>query len=406
MRGMTAQFTVGERIAWYRRRRGLSQEVLAGRVGRTSDWLSKIENGRIDLDRLSVLRLIADALDITLADLIAEPSLMEWTEDSGQHTVPALRSVLMDYRPGTGFRSVPTMNPTSLEDLVARLDDAWSAYQAARFGYVTAQLAALIPDAKNAVVAYDGDDSRVASGRLALAYHLSATLLTKLGETDIAWTASNRGMEAARLSENPVVIGSLLRSLSHSLQSAGEYAEAVRLTHDAIEFLDPYLARAGRTLTSVYGMALLAGSMAAARADDRTTVRDFLDGATRAATRLGSDHNLMWTAFGPTNVAIHRVSTSMELGDLQVALSLGPALDTSGVPTERRVRHALELSRAYSSVNQRDDALATILEAEQVAPEQVRYHYLSRHLVQTWIRTQRGKPPLRLVELAERVGVA
>lgn len=166
------------------------------------------------------------------------------------------------------------------------------------------------------------------------------------------------------------------------------------------------MAKAGRTLTSVYGMALLAGSMAAARADDRATVRDFLDGAGRAATRLGSDRNLMWTAFGPTNVAIHRVSTSMELGDLQVALSLGPALDTSAVPTERRVRHALEVSRAYSSANRRDEAIATILEAEQAAPEQVRYHYLSRHLVQTWIRTQRGKPALHLVELAQRVGVA
>ncbi|MER7604713.1 helix-turn-helix transcriptional regulator [Nocardioides sp. NPDC127503] len=403
---MTTHFTVGERIAWYRRRRGLSQEVLAGRVGRTTDWLSKIENGRIELDRLSVLRLLADALDVTLADLIAEPSLMEWTEDSGQHTVPALRSVLMDYRPGTGFRRTPTEEPVHLDELVTRLDNAWTAYQAARFGYVTAQLAALIPDAKTAAAAYDGDESRVASGRLALAYHLSATLLTKLGETDLAWTASNRGMEAAQTSENPVVIGSLLRSLSHSLQSAGEYAEAVRLTHDAIDYLDPHMAKAGRTLTSVYGMALLAGSMAAARADDRATVRDFLDGAGRAATRLGSDRNLMWTAFGPTNVAIHRVSTSMELGDLQVALSLGPTLDTSAVPTERRVRHALEVSRAYSSANRRDEAIATILEAEQAAPEQVRYHYLSRHLVQTWIRTQRGKPALHLVELAQRVGVA
>ncbi|MFE7227004.1 helix-turn-helix domain-containing protein [Nocardioides sp. NPDC057577] len=403
---MTTQFTVGERIAWYRRRRGLSQEVLAGRVGRTSDWLSKIENGRIELDRLSVLRVLADALDTTLADLIAEPSLLKWTEDSGQHTVAALRSVLMDYRPGTKFLSGPATEPVTLDEIVTRLDDAWTAYQAARFGYTTVQLATLIPDAKNAVAAYEGDDSRVASGRLALAYHLAATVLTKLGETDLAWTASIRGMEAARLSENPVVIGSLLRSLSHSLQSAGEYAEAVRLTHDAIEFLAPYMAKAGRTLTSIYGVALLAGSMAAARADDRPTVRDFLDGASRAASRLGSDHNLMWTAFGPTNVAIHRVSTSMELGDLQVALSLGPTLDTSAVPTERRVRHALEVSRAFSSANQRDQALATILDAEQVAPEQVRYHFLSRHLAQTWIRTQRGKPSHELVGFAQRLGVA
>lgn len=38
MRGMTETISIGERVAWYRRGRGLSQEVLAGLVGRTPDW--------------------------------------------------------------------------------------------------------------------------------------------------------------------------------------------------------------------------------------------------------------------------------------------------------------------------------------------------------------------------------
>ncbi|MEU0058870.1 hypothetical protein [Streptomyces sp. NPDC006334] len=44
----------------------------------------------------------------------------------------------------------------------------------------------------------------------------------------------------------------------------------------------------------------------------------------------------MWTAFGPTNVAIHRVATATELGDMQIAVDLGPQIDTSFLPTERR----------------------------------------------------------------------
>jgi hypothetical protein len=43
MRGTGDQLSVGERIAFYRRRRGLSQAVLADLVGRTEDWLSKID---------------------------------------------------------------------------------------------------------------------------------------------------------------------------------------------------------------------------------------------------------------------------------------------------------------------------------------------------------------------------
>jgi|SRR4051794_24190164 ribosome-binding protein aMBF1 (putative translation factor) len=67
--------TIGERVAWYRTRRGLSQEVLAGLVGRTTDWLSKVENGRAALDRLSVITMLAEALDVSLGDLLGEPSL-------------------------------------------------------------------------------------------------------------------------------------------------------------------------------------------------------------------------------------------------------------------------------------------------------------------------------------------
>ena len=156
-------------------------------------------------------------------------------------------------------------------------------------------------------------------------------------------------------------------------------------------------------MLSVYGTLFLTGAMAASRAEDRPTTRAFLQEAQEAADLLGRDANYLWTAFGPTNVAIHRVNTAMELGDVQIALDLGPALDTTGLPTERRVRHALELARAYSSRNRRDDGLAVLLSAEQVAPEQVRHHFISRQLVLTWMRQLRRKPDLELAGLAARL---
>src|SRR5262245_5313815 len=60
MRGMTDEMTIGQRVAFYRRRRGLSQEVLAGLVGKTVEWLRKVENNRAELDRLSVLKDLAN----------------------------------------------------------------------------------------------------------------------------------------------------------------------------------------------------------------------------------------------------------------------------------------------------------------------------------------------------------
>ncbi|GAA2587727.1 helix-turn-helix transcriptional regulator [Dactylosporangium fulvum] len=403
---MTNTLTIGERVAWYRRRRGMSQEVLAGLVGRTVDWLSKVENNRIDLDRLSVIKSLADMLDVALADLVAEPSLMEWTSDSGMRTVPALRAALMDYRNVTPFgASISAVEPPTVPVLQHELSTLWDAYQSARFGYVTGRLPSLIAHAEAAVSTFTGDDLDAARRVLGLAYQLAAVQLTKIGEADLAWIAADRGLGAARAAGDIVLTGTLLRSVTHALQATGRYREAVQLTNDAANYLEPNLSDPSPEMLSVYGTLFLAGSIAAARANDAITTRTFLQAADEAATRLGKDANHLWTAFGPTNVAIHRVATAAELGDVQVAVDLGPQVDTSGMPMERRVRHALEVARAYSAWNRADEALDTLLEAERMAPEQVRYHVLSRQLVLTWVRQQRTKPSTALVELARRLDV-
>jgi hypothetical protein len=76
---------------------------------------------------------------------------------------------------------------------------------------------------------------------------------------------------------------------------------------------------------------------------------------------------------------------------------------SSALPAERRVRHALELARAYSARNRRDEGLAVLLAAEQAAPGQVRHHFISRQLVLTWIRQRPRKPNPELAGLAARL---
>ncbi|MCZ1008668.1 hypothetical protein [Streptomyces lydicus] len=174
---------------------------------------------------------------------------------------------------------------------------------------------------------------------------------------------------------------------------------------DAAGYLEPGLGEPTSAYLSIYGTLFLTGSMAAARAEDRATAQEFLEEAETAASRLGTDANHMWTAFGPTNVAIHRVAAAGELGDVQVALDLGPQVDTSGLPMERRVWHGPEVARALSAWNRTDDALAAVLEAEQLAPEQVRHHYMSRDLVLGWVRGTRGRPSRPIADLAERLRV-
>jgi transcriptional regulator with XRE-family HTH domain len=59
MTGAGDHLSTGERIAFYRARRGYTQSVLAGLVGRSEDWLSKIERGERLIRNVDVLADLA-----------------------------------------------------------------------------------------------------------------------------------------------------------------------------------------------------------------------------------------------------------------------------------------------------------------------------------------------------------
>ncbi len=164
--------------------------MLAGLVGRTEDWRSRVENNRIELDRLSVIRRLAEALDVSIGDLVAEPTLLDWTADSGTRTVPALRSVLMDYRQVTPLLASASDNDDgespSLDGLQRDIGEVFDAYQSSRYGYVTGRVPLVLSDALRAAQAASGDDRQQAQALLALAYQAAVVVLTKLGETDLA----------------------------------------------------------------------------------------------------------------------------------------------------------------------------------------------------------------------------
>lgn len=341
---------------------------------------------------------------MTLGDLIGEPSLFDWTEDSGRQTIPALRAALRDYRHlSPVLAHQPETEPPSLAALEREIADIWTRYQHSRYGDLARRLPLLIDNCLTAERAYAGDEGRRASALAAYAHHVATLFLTKLGETDLAWTAASRGLTAATASEDAVVLGSLSRAAAHALTSNGEYKQARQIGSAAADYLQPLLAGPSPQLLSVYGSLHLMCALSAARADDRQTARSHLAEAGDSAKRLGGDANHIWTAFGPTNVKIHQVCVALEFGDVQRALAIGPGLDTTGLPIERRVRHSIEVARAFVRHNRIADGIAELLGAEQVAPDQVRYHALSRMLVRDVLT--RPRPPRLAVDLALRMGV-
>jgi hypothetical protein len=134
----------------------------------------------------------------------------------------------------------------------------------------------------------------------------------------------------AEWSDSLAVRGSLVRSVAFALASIGQLRPAMRLIESGAQHLEPEVAD-NETAVSVYGMLFLAGTMAAARFGDGSKVASYLQEADGAACRLGRDANHLWMAFGPTNVAIHQINTSAELGEMQAVLNLSRPL-TSAVP--------------------------------------------------------------------------
>src|SRR5690606_35264057 len=65
-----ADLPIGRRIQRYRGRAGMSRPVLAGLVGRSTEWVKAVETGRLQVPKLPMLLKLAQALGLEdLADL-------------------------------------------------------------------------------------------------------------------------------------------------------------------------------------------------------------------------------------------------------------------------------------------------------------------------------------------------
>jgi hypothetical protein len=120
---------------------------------------------------------------------------------------------------------------------------------------------------------------------------------------------------------------------------------------------------------------------------------------------LGTDANYWQTAFGPTNVMLHRLSVALDLGDIAYVTERGPQVDSSRLPAERQVCHDIDVARAHSYSAQDDDAIDAVLTAEQKAPQLLRHNPAAREIVRQIHRRSpisRARRAAEVVALAER----
>ena len=396
----------GQRIAKARRRRGLSQAVLAGLVGRSESWLSQVERGKRGVDSHSVLMRLAEALRVDIEELSGSAD----RDETGRRAYTAaslIEQAMMAY--GTSGPVDDGDEPgreASLDFLHAQASSAYQAYQATRYDAAGRILPGLIRGVETAART-SGAASPAACAVRARAYDITAALLSRVGEPFLAWAAADRAMFAAEQTGDPLLAAASAWRMSYMITGRKHPQEALDLAMAAAAAL----VGATRTLSlerlSVYGALHLAAATAAAARLDRMTTESLLATARGIAVRTG-EANHMGTAFGPVNVAIHAISASLRLGDPRTAAETGEAVDLAAMPVGlvgRRTQVNLDLARAYAMTRKDAAAVNLLLAAERLSPQLVRYDPATRDVLTELLRREHRPSTPELRPLARRAGV-
>jgi transcriptional regulator with XRE-family HTH domain len=385
--------SIGSRITYWRRRRGgMTQAALAGLAGLSQSYISQVEAGRKSVERRRTLVAIADALQITVADLTGQSDPNDPAKATVSALVPAIRAAIIAVEEGE--RRPPRLTGEHLHQLTERIDQlrAVSDYTG---------MAPLLPDFLVEAAAHGGVP-------LVRAGYETSVCLRNLGYRDLALPAARIAAAAARDADHAAWLGAA--EFAHTLAMPIEAAPTTsRIADRAVTELQ---SRAGDVeVRQVLGQLHLTASFACAvdgRADDAAA---HLAAAEQEAASLGDPadgRGFNMCSFGPTNLALWRMSVDIELGAygrvVQAARTVNPA------PLRVANRHQaywLTLGRALSHSGKTDrEALVALVRAERAAPLAFSLNPMAREAVSAMVLRARYRSVSEEMRvLARRVGV-
>lgn len=402
-----AQLT-GERIAYHRKRLGLSQVEFAGLIGRSESWVSQVERGVRAIDRLSVLQKVADTLSVPADELRGE-ELDDAAAAERPEAFEELRLALTGHPAISVALGGPAQAMTGerLGQLRSQQEQVWEMVHASRYRELAPLIARLIPELEQAVRASAAPELTEAARELLTdTYQAVAAMMAKLGETDAAWIAADRAAFAAEMLHDRLAVAASLFRMAHVFLTLRQTGQAQAVASAAIRGLDQQAHATPTTETlSLCGAFHLVLAIAAARDNDRALAHEHLNQAREIAKRIGEDRDDFGTEFGPTNVALHAVAVAVELGDAGQALDLAHGIDAGELSAERQARYDIDLAQAHAMRRQIGEALRCLEEAERLTPEQTRTHRVARAVARDLIQLSGSRPRPELRELAERFGV-
>lgn len=390
---------IGDRMkAWRRRRGGMSQATLAGLAGLSQAYISQLENGERPLDRKHTQVKIAQALNITVAQLTGlDSETADPVREQALIHVPAIRSALVEL--SAGETRTPNRDPEQVRAAVRQITELRNA---ADYAAVAPRLPELLSDL-------------AAHGEALTPEYVEALFCTRyslksMGLPDLAREASEIGLRAAQSHGDPAWRGQAIYSWVQSFPPENA-ALGARLVSRAADELESQSARDAR---EVYGcLHILAGyqaaiahqpDLAAAHLEEAGGVARTLGEPQRTGT-YSAGFNGNW--FSPTQVEIWRVAVAAELGDAEQAIRVTQRIDLSQLPVPNRwVYYWIDLARALAAGSRDQDAMHALAKAERAAPQHFRFAPVVRDLTATLIhRAKRRATAGEMADLARKLGI-
>ncbi|MFM9368126.1 helix-turn-helix domain-containing protein [Streptomyces sp. Da 82-17] len=397
---------IGERVRRARLRLGMPQADLAAALGRSQGWVSKVENGRVEIDRVGVLNAVAAELHVHPNDLIGRPYNSSPDENQWQVAASSILRELRRYDLAPVFDGTPRTASQLWREATRlhRLRDAAANVSILRV------LPDLFREARALIEVAEGHEREEAYAIYAVCCKFAHTSAHALGHPELVAMACERAAWAARLSGDAVLPAVADWMRVWDMWATADWDDAVALSDRALATVQTPYEQGDPLSLRAWGTLQLRAAVSAARGGRPAEAEDRIAHAKVAADRMAQHdgppfydrHSL---TFSPGNVAIHAVSVALEMGQQSKALKISrrtsPDLVAS-LPHSRRGHFHMDLARAWLWDGNRDKALKELETAETIAPQLVRNHPIARSTLRSIVYAERAATREKLRRMSNR----
>ncbi|MGV9354894.1 helix-turn-helix domain-containing protein [Streptomyces misionensis] len=397
---------IGNRVRRARLRLGMTQADLAAALGKTQGWVSKMERGLIELDRVGLLNLIASELHVHPNDLIGRPYNSSPAENQWQVSAAAIMRELRRYDLAPVFDGTPRPARQLWQETTRlhRLRDA------AANTAIMEILPDLFRETRALAEVATGHEREEAYAIYAVCCKFAHTSAHALGHPELVAMACERAAWSARLSGDPVMPAVADWMRVWDMWATADWDDSIALSDRALRSVQQDYDRGEPLAVRAWGSLQLRAAVSAARNGRKAEAKDRIKHARAAAKRMVETvgppvydrHSL---TFSPGNVQIHAISVALEMHEQGEALSINRRTSKEvieSLPNSRQGHHHMDLARAWLWDGNRDKALKELEKAERIAPQLVRNHPIARSTLRSIVYAERASTREKLRRMSDR----